>query len=84
MAEVLPFGTGSDLAQFAGAMCPVCGVSRPHNHSLFEIEAFHRAFESQERNYGLVTFRTEEIRQLLKQRARGVNDRATKPEEGAR
>lgn len=59
----------------ASMQCPVCTKMMPHNHSLFEVEAFHRANESAARNYGLVTFRVEEIRSLTARRANGINDR---------
>jgi hypothetical protein len=74
--NVLPFGRGSDDAQYAGPTCPICGNSGPHNHSLLEVEAFHRSKENEDRNFGLVTFRTDEVFKLIKVRARGMNDRS--------
>lgn len=56
--------------------CPVCGREGPHNHSLFEVEALNRANDNEARNFGLVTFSIDEIRKLLKLRARDLNDRS--------
>jgi hypothetical protein len=64
------------IKAFAGADCPICGRDGPHNHSALVIEAFHRANENDARNYGLVTFSVEEIRELTKRRAKGINDRS--------
>jgi hypothetical protein len=61
---------------FAGEHCPICGRDGPHNHSALVVEAFHRANENEARNFGLVTFSSEEIRSLTRRRATGINDRS--------
>lgn len=74
--------TGAEIKTFHGratSLCPICGKSGPHNHSLLEVEAYHRAKDNEARNFGLVTFETSEIVEMVRTRAKGLNDRRQRP-----